>query len=90
MSTEADLKVSSQFRTSRHPGLTVLWEMGSNKLHLVRTGGQQGTYLIDTKTSASYRNAAGALAGATKWFKLLDKMFATTPATNTEVTRTDG
>lgn len=71
-----DLKVSSQFRVERHPGLAIVWDFGSNKLHLMRVGGPQGTYKIQTKTSKTYCDGAGAFRGAERWFKLLDKMYS--------------
>lgn len=84
-----DLKVSSQFRTERHPGLAIVWEFGSNKLHLMRVGGPRGSYKIQSKTSSTYKDGAGALRGAERWFKLLDKIYRAETVDDEEVVSED-
>jgi hypothetical protein len=73
-----DLSVSTTFAVDRHPGLIIIWKLGTNKLHLMRVGGQQSTYKMQTKTHHSYRTSEGAIIGAEKWFSLLDRVYETT------------
>lgn len=76
--TEETLDVYVNFKAPRHDGLVIIWQIGTAKLHLMRMGGPQGTYKMQTKSHATYRTSEGAHAGAERWFKLLDSVFDTT------------
>lgn len=75
-----DMQVYTNFRVDRHPGIIVVWQVGTNKLHLMRVT-PKGSFKMRTKTSRHYTTADGAYKGATKWFALLDKVYATASET---------
>lgn len=75
--TSNDLQVFTTFSVDRHPGITVVWKVGSGTLNLMRTAGPNGAYKMTTKRHTSYKTAEGAIAGAEKLFKLLDKTYVT-------------
>jgi hypothetical protein len=78
--TEQDVEVFTNFRAPRHAGLVIVWPMGTNKLHLMRIGGPNGSFKMQTKTHASYKTSEGAYNAAMKWFLLLDKIYETSDA----------
>lgn len=73
--TNDELDVHVNFRVPRHPGLAIIWQVGSNQLHLMRIGGPKGSYKMQTKTHRAYRTSEGAHAAALRWFALLDKVY---------------
>ncbi len=86
MSTIEELEVATVFKVARHPGLMIIWEIGSAELQLVRIGGPKGSYKMQTKKHASYKNSRGAFNAAVKWFTLLDKVYEPTPVTKSDNT----
>lgn len=84
--TRDEVEVSTNFRAARHAGLVIVWPMGTNTLSLMRIGGPNGSYKMQTKTHASYKTAEGAYNAAMKWFKLLDKIYETGTDSSQEVT----
>ena len=80
------VEVFTNFRAPRHPGIVICWPMGEPVLHLMRIGGPNGSYKMQSKRHPSYKTAEGAYNAAMKWFKLLDKIYETDAAVSQEVT----